>query len=73
MKFKPFISQLKGNDFRNFHGSVNKWNVLKIFANFTEYIQKIIFIQEAYECRLSDFAEEKDSMLALVDPFSCTE
>ena len=73
MKFEPSISQLRLKDFRRFPQVNVQSECAEDLANFTEYIEKFTLIQEAYESRFSEIAEEEDCVLAFINPFSFTE
>ena len=65
--------KLKSKDVRKFPQLKEQSECDEFLANFTEYIKKIIVIQEAFESRISDFAEEEDCILAFINPFTRTE
>ena len=46
--------------------------MLKILLTLQNALKKILLIQEAFESRISDFAEEENCILASMNPFSCT-
>ena len=47
-------------------------NVLRILPTLQNTLKKIL-LQEAFECRFSDFAVEEECILAFINPFSRTE
>ena len=60
MKFKPFVFQLKSLDFSKFPQLKEQSECAEDFSNFTEYIENIILIQQAFESCFGDFAKEED-------------
>ncbi|XP_068209107.1 general transcription factor II-I repeat domain-containing protein 2-like [Palaemon carinicauda] len=72
MKLKLSISQLENKDLSQFPHLKEQSECAEDNINFTEYIEKIILLQEAFDIRFSDFSEE-DCMLAFINPFSLTE
>ena len=72
MMLKLLISQLENKDLSQFPHLKEQCECVKDPANFTEYVEKIILPQEAFDSCLSDFSEE-DCMLAFIHPFSPAE
>ena len=71
--FKLCNSQPKSKDYSKFPQLKVQSECAEDLANFTEDIEQIILLQEAYESRFSDCAEFKDCTLAFINSFPCTE
>ena len=60
-------------DFSKFPQLKEQSQCAEDLANVTEYIDKIILVQEALESHFSNFAEEEDCILAFINQYSHTE
>ena len=70
IKLKLFIFQFEKKNLSQLPHLKEQSECVENIVNFAKYIKKIKLLQKAFDSCFSDFSEEKDCMLAFINPFS---